>query len=102
MTFCTRCAAHGTWRWNKLLDVCPSTPPTAQGQRWLHTTMTTGEAPVQLSSNQKATNPPKVKVTNTRTGHTDPLKTKAFADSADKSSWQPCMRPPKTEAEEGA
>ena len=105
ISYCSRCAAHGTWRWSKLLDACPRTPPTAQGQRWLHITKTTGEAPMQLSRGQKARlgtttrkkarNPLKNKIVKACTEHHDPLRNKAYADSTDKSNWRPTLRPPK-------
>jgi len=102
ITYCTKCAAHGTWRWNKLLDTCQNTPATVQGQLWLHATKTTGVAPVQLSPKQRAKfdKPVRKKAPNLTknkggmkgVGHTDPLKNKIYADAADKANWQPCLR----------
>jgi len=106
ITYCSRCAAHGTWRWSKLLDTCPRTPSSFQGQRWLHITKSTGEAPMQLSKGQKARlgtttrkkarNVLKTKVVKSCSDHRDPLRNKVYADSNDKSNWRPFLRPSKT------
>jgi len=100
MTLCRKCGAHGSWRWQKLLDPCPSTPPTTQVQEWLRKTLKTGQAPYQLSTRQAqshgAAQPakhskrrkPRKKIPVTPKG-LDALRNKLHATEADKANWNP-------------
>jgi len=100
MTLCRKCGAHGSWRWQKLLDPCPSTPPATQVQEWLRKTLKTGQAPYQLSTRQAqshgAAQPakhskrrkPRKKIPVTPKG-LDALRNKLHATEADKANWNP-------------
>ena len=105
VVYCQHCAAHGSWRWQKLLETCKETPPNAQSRAWLKKVERGAEVPLQLSARQarlagkiktdvkhrakrrvqKATEPASVVVAN-------PLKNKRTAELATKKRWEAKLR----------
>jgi len=104
ITYCRKCAAHGSWRRDKLLELCRLRPSGKQAKSWLCKALTGAKLPLQPSKQQAARagkttrpqisrNKPPGPTPRARAVTADPLRNKLWTELEDRRLREPWLRP---------